>query len=59
MYIIRDREYGNEIETVNNYEEALEIVKTFEDEDKAEGKYTPDFYEIIEGEDNIKYTSRV
>ena len=48
MYMIRDFASGTEIETAYNYEEALEIVKAFEDEDKAEGNYTPDFYEIVE-----------
>ena len=59
MYIIRDKETGNEIETVNHYHEALEIIKTYEDEDKAEGNYTPDFYEIVEVEDDIKYAIQV
>lgn len=46
--IIRDREAGNVIETVNTREEAESIIEQYEYEDREEGSYTPDFYEIVE-----------
>ena len=47
-FIIRETEAGNVIEEVSTYPEALEIVKNYEDEDKKNGDYTQDFYEIVE-----------
>ena len=52
-YIIRDREAGNIIEQVTTHKEAEEIVQKYEEEDKKEGNYTEDFYEIIEGQPEI------
>lgn len=46
MFVIRDREAGNEIEKFATMQEAEEALKRFEEEDKAEGIYTEDFYEI-------------
>lgn len=48
-YIIRDRETGNIIEETASKEKAEEIVRSYEEEDKKDGNYTPDFYEIIKG----------
>ena len=50
-YIIRDREAGNVIEEASSYYEATEIIDRYESEDKEEGIYTIDFYEIIKRED--------
>ena len=47
-YIIRDREAGNEIETFNTKEEAVRRLDEFEADDRDEGTFTPDFYEIVE-----------
>lgn len=47
-FIIRDREAGNVIEEVSTFQEALEIVEIYENEDKKNGTYTLDFYEIVE-----------
>lgn len=49
-YIIRDREAGNEIDNFDTYEEAVEELIRYEEEDKAEGTYEEDFYEIVEKE---------
>jgi hypothetical protein len=47
-YKIQDREAGNVIETGLTYNEAEEMLAQFEETDKNEGNYTPDFYEIKE-----------
>jgi len=50
-YVIRDREAGNIIET-NIPTEAManRILKGYEESDKKEGIYVPDFYEVAEAE---------
>ena len=47
-YKIQDREAGNIIETGLTYEEAQAILAQFEENDKEEGIYEEDFYEIVE-----------
>ena len=47
---IRDREAGNTLVPCSTREEAERTLAKFEEEDKREGIYTPDFYEIVEGE---------
>ena len=47
-YKIQDREAGNVIETGLTLEEAEELLTRFEKEDKQDGTYTPNFYEIAE-----------
>jgi hypothetical protein len=47
-YKIQDREAGNVIETGLTFEEAQKTLKEFEESDKKEGIYVPDFYEIKE-----------
>jgi hypothetical protein len=51
MFIIRDREAGNIIESVSTKEAALTKFEEYEQTDKEDGTYRPDFYEIVEGED--------
>ena len=46
-YLIRDYEAGNIIESCNTLEEAQTIVKQYEMQDKADGTFTEDFYEIV------------
>ena len=46
-YIIRDMEAGNKIDFCDTFEEAEKQVKQFEQDDKENGCYTPDFYEIV------------
>ena len=48
-YILRDREAGNAIEEFFTREEAEQALKEYEEEDKREGIYEPNFYEITEG----------
>ena len=47
-YIIRDREAGNIIDTFNTIEEAKNQLEIWENEDKKDGSYTENFYEIVE-----------
>jgi hypothetical protein len=47
-YKIQDREAGNVIETGLTKEEAEKMIEKFEETDKNEGTYTPNFYEIVE-----------
>jgi hypothetical protein len=47
-YIIRDMEAGNTIDICDTFEEAEKQVKQFEEDDKENGCYTSDFYEIVE-----------
>lgn len=50
VYIIRDREAGNFIAEFDSREEAEAILRRWEDEDRLDGIYEPDFYEIVEDE---------
>ena len=45
-YYIRDREAGNVIDSFSTLDEAETALAEYEATDKAEGTYTPDFYEI-------------
>lgn len=45
-YIIRDREAGNIIDEFQTMEEAERQLEAYEEEDKINGEYEPDFYEI-------------
>jgi len=49
IYQIRDKETGNAImEEYATEEEAEKKVREYEEEDKKNNEYTPDFYEIVE-----------
>lgn len=45
-YVIRSRESGDTIEAVATLEEAKKIVDSYEADDRKDGHFTPDFYEI-------------
>lgn len=47
-YAIVDREAGNHITTADTHEEAEKIISEFEKEDKNNGCFVEDFYEIVE-----------
>ena len=50
-YWTRDREAGNKIECFETLEEAQKAIEAYEDQDKNEGTFEEDFYEIYsEGE---------
>lgn len=42
------RESYDRIERVNSFNEGHELIKQFEEKDKAEGIYEEDFYETVE-----------
>ena len=46
MFSVNCRETGYFIELANTLEEAEKIIFNFEEEDKRDGDYEPDFYEI-------------
>lgn len=48
MLVVRDREAGNIICEVETEAEGLHLIAEYEAEDKKEGTYTPDFYEVAE-----------
>lgn len=53
MLVVREKEAGNIIERVNTIEEGLELIRQYEEEDKADGIYMEGFYEIAK--DGITY----
>ena len=46
MLVIRDKEAGNAIETVKSLEEGRALIAEYENQDKTDGTYSPDFYEV-------------
>ena len=53
MFIIRDREAGNLVCSYSTREEAEKALAEFEAEDKKDGIYEPDFYEIINQDEKV------
>lgn len=47
-YKIQDRKSGNVIETGLTLDEAVRMLAQFEEEDKQDGTYMPNFYEVVE-----------
>lgn len=43
-----DREYGNIIDCFEKIEDAMNAIKAYEEEDRENGDYTPDFYDVID-----------
>lgn len=50
-YVTRESVAGNVIEWFNTIEEAKKAIHKYEEEDKRDGYFEPDFYEIY---DNVK-----
>ena len=46
LYIIEDREAGNQIERASSLDAARQIVSDYEKDDKDEGIYVPNFYAV-------------
>lgn len=53
-FIIQDREAGNVIEKFKTLQEAQNKLQEYEEQDKAEGIYEENFYEIVEKEEEQK-----
>jgi len=47
-YIIQDRETGNVIDEFSTMTEAEKTLEDYENQDKEDGIYKPEFYEIVE-----------
>lgn len=54
-FIIQDREAGNFISSFNSKDEAEKELARYEQDDKKGGIYTPNFYEIVEDEEQKEY----
>ena len=49
-YVIRGREAGNKMGLFDTLEEARKVLAEFEEEDRKDGVYVADFYEIYDRE---------
>lgn len=58
-YVIQDREAGNIIETTITLEKAQSILADYEEQDKADGTYTENFYEIQEVDKEMSYNDKI
>lgn len=52
-YWTRDREAGNKIESFSTLQDAQNAIKAYEEQDRKDGIFTEDFYEICEEEEQI------
>ena len=50
---IQDREAGNVIVTGLNFKEGLKRIREYEKEDKLNGFYVSDFYELVEENEKL------
>ena len=48
MIVVRDKEAGNIIMEVLNFKEGNARIKEFEEQDKEDGIYEENFYEVVE-----------
>lgn len=55
-YYVADRETGNFMEEVKNINEGIEIIKQFEEEDKANDCYEENYYEVVDEEHHTVYS---
>lgn len=62
-----DRETGSFIEEVNSLDDGLTLIKEYEEADKADGTYTPNFYDVVNEDhcsifnlkgENMKYLAK-
>lgn len=44
---VANKETGMFIEEVETIEKGLELIREYEESDKAEGTYTSDFYDVV------------
>ena len=50
-WVVQDVDTGTVLEWFKTEKEAIECLERFEAEDKADGYYIPDFYEVVYRED--------
>ena len=48
MFYVTDKETGTIIENVATIEEGKQLIHKFEESDKVEGIYEPDFYDVVD-----------
>ena len=46
LYVVQDRETGTKIEGATTYKMAQRLIAKYEGQDRKDGTYTPNFYEI-------------
>lgn len=56
-YITRDREAGNVIDEFLTRDEAEKAIEQYEETDREDETYTPDFYEVAEIDDGLPPTT--
>lgn len=44
---VADRETGTFIEPVDDISDGIELIRQYEESDREDGSYTPDFYDIV------------
>ena len=49
-FIVRESEAGNDIDSFDTPEEAIECVDKFEQQDEEDGTYVAGFYEVYDNE---------
>lgn len=47
-YFTADREAGNIIDEFNSIEEAKKAILAYEEEDREDGTYSEDFYDVVD-----------
>ncbi len=52
MYTLRIKWPCVDINTFETYDEAVKALESYEEEDRQDGLYTPDYYEIVKEDDN-------
>lgn len=52
MYVVRDCEAGNVISKHNTWTETMNALEEYEQEDRKDGCFSEDFYEVIEMEED-------
>lgn len=52
MMYTANKETGIFIEKVNSVDDGMELIKDYERQDKENGTYTPNFYDVVDEEHN-------
>ena len=49
-YIVRESEAGNDIDSFDTLDKAIECIRKYERQDKEDGTYVVGFYEVYDSE---------